>query len=147
MRAYISGSTLAAMSTLISRTEVVMTSHHLAIVDVAEGVGVGVHVAPEDLTVEALEDWWSSRRALDIELRIVGLAVVELLEAGGRYVIGPCPWGPEDLEDDVPLDGGTAVALWEEHETPVYSVGLLAVADHAALPRLWEELEGLLAED
>lgn len=135
--------TLAVMSTPRSTSETILTSHHLAVVDVAQGVGVGLHCAPEDLAVEALEDWRSSRRALDVELRIVGLAVVELLH-GGRYLIGAAPWGPEDWEDSVPLDGGNAVPLWEDGETPAYLAGLAAVADHRLLPRLWEELERLL---
>ncbi|APX32017.1 hypothetical protein BH708_03925 [Brachybacterium sp. P6-10-X1] len=131
------------MNTLNSRTEVILATHHAALVDVAEGVGVGLHCAPEDLTLEAIEDWWRSRHLLDVELRILGLAVVELLD-GGRYVIGRAPWGPEDWEDDVPLDGGPAVPLWEEHERPAYGVGLLEVDGHPALPRLWEELDGVL---
>ena len=131
------------MSTPRSTSETILTSHHLAVIDVAQGVGVGLHCAPVDLTVEALEAWWSSRRALDVELRIVGLAVAEL-RPHGRYLIGAAPWGPEDWEESVPLDGGNAVPLWEDGDAPAYSVGLAAVEGHRLLPALWEELQGLL---
>lgn len=103
-------------------TETLFTAHHGVVIDYAAHVGVGIAVDPLSVPVWS---WWQSRRDLDVELRVLGYAVVALLP-DGRFLVGPAPdeprrlWGPDDL--------------------PAYGAGAAAVEWHPALAELWGPL-------
>lgn len=100
-------------------TEHICTEWHAAVV--TQGVGVGIAVDP--LAVHPVS-WIESQLVMNAELRVLGMAVVDLLPAG-RYLIGTAP-------DVWPL--------WPTDALPVYVEGLEAVQWHPALAELWELL-------
>ncbi|MGP9734645.1 hypothetical protein ACT3SQ_08830 [Brachybacterium sp. AOP42-C2-15] len=110
------------MSTAHPTVEPVFTEHHAALVDHDARVGVGLAVGP--LQVDPVE-WLRSRRDLDVELRVLGYAVVALLEHG-RFLVGSAPDDPWDL--------------WGPDEPPFYAAGAAGVEWHPALAGLWSRL-------
>ncbi|MGP9745959.1 hypothetical protein [Brachybacterium sp. AOP29-B2-41] len=110
------------MSTAYPTVEPVFTEHHAALIDHAAHVGVGLAVDP--LQVDPVE-WLHSGRDLDTELRVLGYAVVALLEHG-RFLVGPAPNDPWEL--------------WGSDEPPVYAAGAAGVEWHPALAGLWPRL-------
>lgn len=122
--------------------EQISTRWHAAVVDATEGIGVGLASQMMCECPSCLAAWWADRRALDDELRVLGLAVVGILPAddehAARFVIGRCePTWDED---------GSAVLPWPEDGLTAHEAGAPEVEGHPALPSLWSAL-GTLVED
>lgn len=122
--------------------EQVSTKWHAAVVDVAEGVGVGMASAMVCECPSCLVLWWADRRALDDELRVLGLAVLALLpgddEHAALFIIGRC--GPTWDED------GSAVLPWSEDALTAHEAGDPEAEGHPSLPSLWDALGTLVAD-
>lgn len=103
--------------------EPLFTAHHGVVIDHAARVGAGVAVDPWTVPTD---EWSQSRRDLDVELRVLGYAVVALLPAG-RFLAGPAP--------DEPW------RLWSEDGLPVYAAGVAAVENSPSIPYLLSLLE------
>lgn len=130
------------MNANMNPLEAVSTELHLAHVNVAEGIGVGVAATVDPTDVHEVAVLWESREELDLELRVLGMAVVQLLPAG-RFLVGPAPWTLEAQEGMGDLDGSSSSPLWSADSAPAYAEGLAALVG-MDLRHLWDQLEGLL---
>lgn len=126
--------------------ETLSTAWHCAAISPSEGVGVAVAQTPscgERACSSCAVVLWDDMGALCGELRVLGLAVVEVLPSipGSltRYLIGEAPESQWD-------EDGMLLPPWSPDSLPVYSDGAQRIYGHPALPVLWEALAELVAE-
>lgn len=114
------------------RGETIVQRWHCVVIDTRAGVGVGMASEPLCSCAECLASWWDDRDLLDAELRVLNMAVLDVLPADdqtcARFTIGRhepawsedgsaiLPWGPDDLPcapgDDDALALADLTALW-----------------------------------
>lgn len=112
---------------------------HCAVVDARAGVGVAMASAMLCECASCLGLWWQDRTAMDDELRVLGMAVVDVIPDDGErcalFVLGrhESAWGED----------GSAVSPWGPGDLPC-APGGDALVQHGDLTALWGHLGRLV---